>query len=59
MLNEVLPDAVPDATGVLPRLELDSQRYNAALSRLGNSRQAEEDALYLRLTAQQDPNPRH
>lgn len=59
VLNEVLPDAVPGATGVLPRLELDSQRYNDALSRLGSCRQAEEDTLYLRLTAQQDPNPRN
>ncbi|WP_336334795.1 NEL-type E3 ubiquitin ligase domain-containing protein [Pseudomonas putida] len=56
VLNEVLPAAVPDAAGQLPRLELNSQQYNAAASHLGNGRQAEEDALYQRLTAQQDPN---
>ena len=56
VLNEVLPDAVPDAAGVLPRLELGSQQYNDALARLGFRRQAAEDALYQQLTALQDPN---
>ena len=55
-LVETLPDAVPDASGTLPRLNLDSQQYNDALRQLASGRQAEEDTLYLRLTAEQDPN---
>ncbi|MGN8249364.1 dermonecrotic toxin domain-containing protein [Pseudomonas sp. SMV7] len=57
-LNEVLPEAVPDAAGRLPRLKLGSQTYTTALARLSSGRQAEEDALYQRLTDQQDPNKR-
>ncbi|HEN8798637.1 TPA: hypothetical protein U8251_001203 [Pseudomonas putida] len=58
VLNSVLPEAMPDETGSLPRVDLDSRRYKAALDKLVDGRQAEEDALYQRLTAQQDPNDR-
>ncbi|WP_236186577.1 dermonecrotic toxin domain-containing protein [Pseudomonas juntendi] len=56
VLNEVLPAAVPDAAGQLPRLELNSQEYNDALTRLMQARETEESLLYRRLTDQQDPN---
>ncbi|NIF27551.1 hypothetical protein F3J44_14370 [Pantoea sp. Tr-811] len=55
-LAEVLPAPLLDDSGNLQRMPLNSQQYEQALKRLMSERQAELEALYARLTRQQDPN---
>ncbi|WP_313294912.1 NEL-type E3 ubiquitin ligase domain-containing protein [Pseudomonas sp.] len=53
-LAEALPAPLQDGAGRLQRMALNSQQYQAALDRLMSERQAELEALYTRLTRQQD-----
>ncbi|WP_449432755.1 dermonecrotic toxin domain-containing protein [Pseudomonas putida] len=55
-LSEELGDMPVDDSGQLSRVELNSQQYADATNRLASERQAGEEALYTRLTAEQDPN---
>jgi len=56
VLAQVLPEPPVDATDRLRRVALNEGQHLDAADRLGRARQAQEQALLLELTKQQDPN---
>lgn len=56
VLDQLLPEPARDAAGQLRRVALNEGQYSQAARDLGTARQANVEALLLRLTKQQDPN---